>query len=362
MASTASAGPNTVLAPRTTLLPPAVIVLAWIVISSLVILQNRQILVTKGFDHPVTLTTLHLAFQAAATRLLHRFTSLISGPIPQDEYSAVPLTDPTRAAEQGGEGEAGKAQELERWKRKSVEMDWLTWRRQILPIAVLFSLSLVLSNWAYLWCTVSFIHILKAFAPVAILLAAFAFGIKTFSLRLLGIVAVISFGVGLASWGETDFSLVGFTIQMVAIAVEATRVTLIQILLSPTSTAPDGAPAAPAIATGMSPLKTLYFFAPACLAINAVFLVALEGWPALRAIPSIGLGTILSNAALTLLLNLSSTMLIGISAMVLSLAKIVKDVLLVVAPVLLLGESLTLLQFFGYTIATAGMLVYKFGM
>lgn len=50
-----------------------------------------------------------------------------------------------------------------------------------LPIAVLFSLSLVLSNWAYLYCSVAFIHILKSFAPVAILCAAFAFGTKAFS-------------------------------------------------------------------------------------------------------------------------------------------------------------------------------------
>lgn len=46
---------------------------------------------------------------------------------------------------------------------------------------MLFSLSLVLSNWAYLYCSVAFIHILKSFAPVAILLAAFAFRTKAFS-------------------------------------------------------------------------------------------------------------------------------------------------------------------------------------
>ena len=63
-----------------------------------------------------------------------------------------------------------------------------------LPIAVLFSLSLVLSNVAYLYCSVAFIHILKSFAPVAILLAAFAFRTKSFSLRLLGIVITISLG------------------------------------------------------------------------------------------------------------------------------------------------------------------------
>jgi len=128
---------------------------------------------------------------------------------------------------------------------------------------------------------------------------------------------------------------------MCAIAVEATRVTLIQLLLSPSaaSSSPNAPPVAPAIATGMSPLKSLFFFAPTCLAFNLVALVVLEGMPALRAIPQLGAWTILSNSGLTLALNLSAVMLIGLSAMVLGLSKVVKDVLMVVLPVLLMGES-----------------------
>ncbi|GEM09880.1 triose phosphate/3-phosphoglycerate/phosphate translocator [Rhodotorula toruloides] len=352
---------------RRTIVPVWMIVLGWIALSAVVILMNRDILVEKHFDHPVTLTTLHLIFQTCATRLLHRFTTLISGPPPAEEYVAVPLTDPSHPPLEDGTEEPaalGRLAQIERWKRKSVEMDWDTWRRQILPIALLFSLSLVLSNAAYLYCSVAFIHILKSFAPVAILLAAFAFRTKVFSLRLFGIVVLISAGVGIASYGEVDFSLIGFSIQMVAIVIEATRVTLIQMLLNPTSTSstpsPNSRPPAPAIQSGMSPLKSLYFFAPAGLAINFFFLLVLEGMPAIRAIPALGAWTILSNASLTFALNLSAVMLIGVSAMVLSLSKIIKDILMVVGPVLLMGESLTLMQFVGYAIATVGMIVYKF--
>ncbi|TNY24720.1 hypothetical protein DMC30DRAFT_370727 [Rhodotorula diobovata] len=357
--------PTTSAAPskRPSLLPPWVLVLGWIGLSTTVIFQNRIILVERGFNYPVTLTSLHLLFQTVATRILHRFTTLISGPVPVDEgYASVPMTE-SGSGEHGAEAHAsGKNAELERWKSKSVEMDWVTWRRQILPIAALFSVSLVLSNAAYLYCSVAFIHILKSFAPVAILLAAFAFRTKAFSTRLLGIVIVISLGVGIASWGETSFSTTGFALQMCAIAVEATRVTLIQLLLSPSaaSSSPNAPPVAPAIATGMSPLKSLFFFAPTCLAFNLVALVVLEGMPALRAIPQLGAWTILSNSGLTLALNLSAVMLIGLSAMVLGLSKVVKDVLMVVLPVLLMGESLTLLQVVGYSIATSGLVFYKF--
>lgn len=175
---------------------------------------------------------------------------------------------------------------------------------------------------------------------------------------------VISTGVGIASYGQVDFSRIGFAIQMTAIVVEATRVTLIQIILAPPPPPTKGgeaapAPLAPALATGMSPLKSLYFFAPAGLAVNLIFLVAIEGFPALRALPRLGVFQILGNASLTFALNLSSIMLIGISAMVIGFAKIFKDVLMVILPVVLLGESLSALQFAGYAIATAGLVAYK---
>lgn len=90
----------------------------------------------------------------------------------------------------------------------------------------------------------------------------------------------------------------------------------------------------------MSPLKSLYYFAPICLLLNLALLLPLEGFQALREI-SIKLGwwIVTSNASLTFGLNLSAVMLIGLSSMVLSLSKVVKDVLMVVAPALLLGES-----------------------
>ncbi|GAA5887221.1 hypothetical protein JCM5296_004567 [Sporobolomyces johnsonii] len=336
--------------------PAWILIIGWISLSTAVIFQNREILVGRMFAYPVTLTSLHLLFQSIATRLVHQFTDLISGPMPPGfgEYNSVPLKDP-EDAKNGGEmvGRTDVKAQKALWKRQSVEMDWPTWTREIFPIAMLFSLSLVLSNWAYLYCSVAFIHILKSISPVAILLAAFAFRTKAFSVKLLFIVLTISFGVGIASWGEVNFSIVGFSIQMVAIAIEATRVTLIQLLLTSKSTSTNSS------ASPMSPLKSLYYFAPICFLINTLLLLVLEGAPALAAIPNLGFWYLLGNASLTFGLNLSAVMLIGLSTMVLSLSKIVKDILMVVSPALLLGESLTPPQILGYGIATAGLIWYK---
>lgn len=85
------------------------------------------------FSYPVTLTTLHLLFQTAATRIAHRFTTLISGPKPS-EYTALPLSaqadaDDGEGSDDGEKDSPTEKAEQGRWKAASVEMDWNTWKR-----------------------------------------------------------------------------------------------------------------------------------------------------------------------------------------------------------------------------------------
>jgi hypothetical protein len=49
------------------LISGGLIVLAWIALSTSVILFNRNILVDQGFSYPITLTTLHLFYQTVRT-------------------------------------------------------------------------------------------------------------------------------------------------------------------------------------------------------------------------------------------------------------------------------------------------------
>ncbi|KAK4053957.1 hypothetical protein OIO90_003794 [Microbotryomycetes sp. JL221] len=342
-----------------TSLPPWMIILLWISLSTTVIFYNREIMVGKAqFRYPITLTTLHLLYQTIvsfrqtdikggaskpATRILHRYTDLVSGSNSNSKtssgangvkYTALPMTNVDSSATGNGVpvGVAGAStavdqdDELRRNKDASVAMSWHDWKIQILPPALMFSASLVLSNWAYLYLTTAYIQMLKAFGPVAYLLAAFALGTKAFSAKSLAIVCVISTCVGVASYGEANFNLIGFSIQATAIAIEATRVTLIQILLQ---------------GGDMSPLKSLYWL------------------EAFRAIPRLGLFTIATNCTLTFLLNLSGVYLISLSSMVLSLTKVVKDILLVAGSALVLGDQLTMVQGIAYAIATVGLLFYK---
>lgn len=110
------------------------------------------------------------------------------------------------------------------------------------------------------------------------------------------------------------------------------------------------------------------------MAFNALLIIPLEGFKPLVALlsmtpfspsavtdgrPAVGPLTLVANAAMGFFLTLSSTYLIGISAIVLSLAKVCKDVMIVFASAVWVGDTLTRTQVVGYAFATAGLVAYK---
>lgn len=100
------------------------IIPVWIVLSSSVIIYNNYLYNSLDFKYPVFLVTFHLGFAALGTRILHRTTSLLDGV-------------------------------------KDVHMTKDMFIRSILPIGLLFSGSLILSNTAYLYLSVAYIQMLK---------------------------------------------------------------------------------------------------------------------------------------------------------------------------------------------------------
>lgn len=227
----------------------------------------------------------------------------------------------------------------------SVEMTNERWLKNILPIGALFSASLIFSNMAYLTLGVSFIQMLKAFTPVAVLIISFAFGLKQLSGQLTMIVGCISFGVALASYGEGDFAMDGFICQVLAIGFESSRLVMIQVLLQ---------------GLKMDPLVSLYYFAPVCAAINACVLPFTEGLLPFFEVSKLGPFVLVSNAGVAFGLNIAAVFLIGAaSSLTLTLAGVLKDILLILGSMLLLGDTVSGLQFLGYAIALAGLVAFK---
>ncbi|KAL2021126.1 hypothetical protein VTK56DRAFT_7432 [Thermocarpiscus australiensis] len=299
--------------PQKPSLHPAFYVSVWIALSSSVILFNKWILSTLEFGYPVILTTYHLTFATIMTQLLARYTTLLDG-------------------------------------RKTVKMTGRVYLRAIVPIGFFFSLSLICGNLTYLYLSVAFIQMLKATTPVAVLLSSWALGVSQPNLKVFLNVSAIVIGVIIASIGEIKFVWIGFIYQIGGIIFEALRLTMVQRLLSSAE-------------FKMDPLVSLYYFAPVCAAMN--FVVALF-WEvpkvSMGEIYNVGLFTFFLNGLCAFMLNVSVVFLIGkTSSLVLTLCGVLKDVMLVVASMIIWGTQVTSLQFFGYSIALAGMIYYKLG-
>lgn len=289
-------------------LSAAAIIPVWIVLSSGVIIYNNHLYNALQFRYPVFLVTWHLTFATVGTRILQRTTNLLDG-------------------------------------SKDVHVSKHMFIRSILPIGLLFSGSLILSNTAYLYLSVAYIQMLKAFTPVAILLISWASRIQDPNRKLMVIVLMISCGVALASHGELHFNLYGFAVQAAAVAFEASRLVMIQVLLH---------------GLKMDPLVSLHYYAPVCALINLAVIPFTEGFAPFYDLPRIGPLILISNALVAFLLNVAAVFLVGAgSGLVLTLAGVFKDILLISGSVLLYGAPITPLQVFGYSVALCGLILFK---
>ncbi|KAH9973875.1 TPT-domain-containing protein [Lactifluus volemus] len=289
-------------------LTTAFIIPVWIVLSSTVIIYNNYLYNTLEFKFPVFLVTWHLGFAAIGTRILQRTTKLLDG-------------------------------------TKDVRLSKDMFVRSILPIGLLFSASLILSNTAYLYLSVAYIQMLKAFTPVAILFISWAFHIQEPNRKLAVIVLMISSGVALASRGELRFNLIGFLTQAAAVGFEASRLVMIQLLLH---------------GLKMDPLVSLHYYAPVCALINLAILPFTEGLAPFLELARVGPLVLISNAAVAFCLNIAAVFLVGAgSGLILTLAGVFKDILLITGSVLIFGSPITPLQVFGYSIALCGLIFFK---
>lgn len=98
--------------------------------------------------------------------------------------------------------------------------------------------------------------------------------------------------------GEIQFVMVGFLFQVAGIVFEAVRLVMVQRLLSSAD-------------FKMDPLVSLYYYAPACAVMNGMVLLFTE-LPKLTMadIDRVGLFTLLANASVAFLLNVSVVFLV----------------------------------------------------
>ncbi|ORZ34233.1 triose-phosphate transporter family-domain-containing protein [Catenaria anguillulae PL171] len=303
-------------------LHPAAYIALWILMSSAVIVFNKWILdntqhdnPNRGhFPYPIFLTTWHMFFMTLVTRLLRVFTP-----------SMLPSIHHSRA-----------------------RLSWRDWSLSILPIGVLFSASLIVNNYVYLYLSVAFIQMLKAKAPLVTLVLLATAGMQTLTRPLVVNIVGVVLGVMLASYGEIEFHWLGFICQELGILFESLRLVLVEKLM----------------ADKLDPLSAMYFFAPVCGACNLVMFLVVEyaHMPEglVAATSALGYGVLLANACAALLLNVALVLVIDCtSSLVLTLSGVLKDILLIVVSMTVFGTRSTATQSIGYAVALVFLTRYK---
>ncbi|KAI3421359.1 uncharacterized protein J3R85_012392 [Psidium guajava] len=283
----------------------------WISLSFAVIVFNKFILDPKlyAWPFPISLTMIHMAFCSSLAYLLVRVFQVVE-----------PVTTMT--------GEF--------------------YLKNVVPIGALYALSLWFSNSAYIYLSVSFIQMLKALMPVAVYSIGISLKKETFRSNTMANMISITLGVAIAAYGEAKFDAFGVFLQLGAVAFEATRLVLIQILLT-------------SAGIKLNPITSLYYVAPCCFVFLTLPWAVME-MPRLIRTSTFHFDFLVfgTNSLCAFALNLAVFLLVGkTSALTMNVAGVVKDWLLIAFSWSVIKDTVTPVNLFGYGIAFLGVAYYN---
>lgn len=306
------------------LLRTLVFILIWYFFSTGLTIYNKKLLGAKLWDFPAPLlmNTVHFSLQAVISWLALRFF--------------LPSLRPTS------------------------NISWRDYFVRVVPTAVATALDVDLTNASLVFISVSFETMCKSAAPVFLLLFAFVFKLEVPSFKLFGIISIISSGVLLTGLGsllgtkseEQQFELVGFILVMLAAVMSGFRWTVTQVLLQKKEFGLN------------NPLAVMSQLAPVMAILTGVLSVASEPWHKLREHPFFDTHDNAIKSSLILLLGgslaffmvLAEYLLISkTSAVTLTVAGVVKEVVTILVAVVFLGDDFTAVKGAGLAVIMIGV-------
>ncbi|KAM6341161.1 solute carrier family 35 member C2 isoform 2-T2 [Alca torda] len=210
--------------------------------------------------------------------------------------------------------------------RPRAALSWGDCLRRAAPAALSTSLDIGLSNWSFLYVTVSLYTMTKSSAILFILLFSLLFKLEELRVALLLVVLLIAGGLFMFTYKSTQFNAQGFVLVLCASFLGGIRWTLTQILMQK---ADLGLP--------LSVSEKLFRFH------EAGMLFSLVGKLFLGGILAFGLG-------FSEFLLVSRT-----SSLTLSIAGIFKEICILFLATRLLGDRLSLLNWLGFAVCLSGI-------
>jgi len=236
-------------------------------------------------------------------------------------------------------------------KRHSFGVDYLV--KNVGPIAVCFSASLVLSNMAYIYCSVTFLQLMKEANVMIVYALSLAWGSEIFHNARARVLLCILFSTSMAVEGELAFSLKGFLIQGGSQLFECSKVVLQAALLC--------APTAQKI----DPLSFSLFLQLSCFVVLGIVLVlTMTVMPFTETATSADYAAwwphLVLNACVALGLNSSIAFFVsntsGVAAILLG---ILKDILVVLIDVVFSGTPVSTVQVIAFALQSGLVCTYS---
>ncbi|KAG4991129.1 hypothetical protein AAZX31_09G095400 [Glycine max] len=245
------------------------------------------------------------------------------------------------------------------WSHKfeaNVVISWRDYFLRVVPTAFGTAMDVNLSNVSLVFISVTFATMCKSAAPIFLLLFAFAFRLETPSVKLLGIILIISVGILLTVAKETEFDFWGFVLVMLAAVMSGFRWCMTQILLQKE-------------AYGLkNPLVLMSYVTPVMAAATALLSLALDPWDEFRENKYFDNSLHITRSCLLMLLGgtlaffmvLTEYVLVSVtSAVTVTIAGVVKEAVTILVAVLYFHDQFTWLKGCGLLTIMVGVSLFN---
>nr|XP_028591558.1 solute carrier family 35 member C2 isoform X1 [Podarcis muralis] len=233
-------------------------------------------------------------------------------------------------------------------------LPWAAYLRQVGPAALSTALDVGLSNWSFLYITVSLYTMTKSSAVLFILFFSLVFKLEEPRAALVLVVLLIAGGLFLFTYKATQFDMEGFAMVLGASFLGGIRWTLTQILLQKDELGLQ------------NPIDTMFHLQPAMFLGLVPLFAAFEGLP-LSASEKLFrfhevdrllglLGKLALGGLLAFGLGFSEFLLVSkTSSLTLSISGIFKEVCTLLLATHLMGDRLSLLNWLGFVVCLLGL-------
>uniref|UniRef100_A0A8B9PA00 Solute carrier family 35 member C2 n=1 Tax=Apteryx owenii TaxID=8824 RepID=A0A8B9PA00_APTOW len=238
--------------------------------------------------------------------------------------------------------------------RPRAELSWSDYLRRAAPTALSTSLDIGLSNWSFLYVTVSLYTMTKSSAVLFILLFSLLFKLEEVRVALVLVVLLIAGGLFMFTYKSTQFNTQGFMLVLCASFLGGIRWTLTQILMQKAELGLQNPidtmfHLQPLMFLGLFPLFAVFEGLP--LSVSEKLFRFHEAGVLFSLIGKLFLGGILAFG-----LGFSEFLLVSrTSSLTLSIAGIFKEICILLLATRVLGDHLSLLNWLGFAVCLSGI-------